>query len=199
MGLLEQAQQQKQQIPSKTETEKELFIKKEQKNTSQDFPTGSGLLSKAKRKKQKPSLSKKDKDFAKNTRVLEEKKGFGWKGLGIRRIIKHTETGECFYQIIEPELTPFEKELKKEITHLFKMLADIDVTGTETAERKKYLEKTLEHIITDNDIKFYPTKKKKNTTDEKKQKTFKELFQFKKPKKDTEKNSENHQFFLSNL
>ncbi|HMA82605.1 MAG TPA: hypothetical protein VKP59_00065, partial [Candidatus Thermoplasmatota archaeon] len=91
MGLLEQAQQQKHQIPSETESEKELFIKKEQQNVSQDILSGSGLLAKAKRKKQKPSLSKKDKDFAKNTRVLEEKKGFGWKGLGIRRIIKHNE------------------------------------------------------------------------------------------------------------
>jgi len=197
MGLLEQAQLKKQNTPKTIESEKEPFIESQQNPIRQDMPTGSGLLAKAKRKKQKPTLSKKDKDFAKNTTILEEKKGFGWKGLGIRRIIKNKETGECFYQVIEPELTPFENELKKEISHLFKMLADIDVTGTETKERKKYLEKTLEQIITDNDIKFYPTKKKKETTEEKKPKTFKELFQFKKPKDKQEKTKDDRRFSIS--
>lgn len=182
MGLLEQAQQKKQQSSPSSELQEEPFDASDEQ--MEDVSVGSGLLAKAKQKQRKTSLSAKDKDFAKNTKVIEEQKGFGWKGLGVRRIIQHNETGEIFYQVIEPRLNDFENELKKEITHLFKMLADIDVTGTETKERKKYLEKTLEQIIIDNDIKFYPTKKNKEKlgekNKEKKPKTFKELFQFKK-------------------
>ncbi|MBS3778643.1 MAG: type II/IV secretion system ATPase subunit [Candidatus Thermoplasmatota archaeon] len=188
MGLLEQAHQKKQSHMQR-EVKEEPFI--EEKQNTQDIPSGSGLLAKAKQKQQKPSLSSKNKDFAKNTEIVEEKKGFGWKGLGTRRIIQHNETGEHFYQVIEPELTSFETELKKEITHLFKMLADIDVTGTETKERKKYLKKTLEKIVSDNDIKFYPTKKNTEKTEEKKPKTFKELFQFRKPKNKSDEQKTN--------
>lgn len=160
MGLLEQAQQLKQQPSQDAESIiKDSFIDSEEDQNLEDISLGSGLLAKAKQKKQKTTLSDRDKDFAKNTKIIEEKKGFGWKGRGVRRIIQHNETGECFYQVIEPELTSFETEIKKEITHLFKMLADIDVTGTDTKERKKYLENTLEQIIIDNDIKFFPTKK----------------------------------------
>lgn len=188
MGLLEQAQQKKQQTPLPNEDVKDIIITTETvQPNDEDMPAGSGLLAKAKQKQQKPTLSKRDKDFAKNTKIIEEKKGFGWAGLGTRRIIQHNETAEYFYQVIEPELTPFENEVKKEITHLFKMLADIDVSGTETEERKKYLEETLEQIITDNDIKFYPAKRKSEENKKGEPKTFKELFQFKKKEKNSEK------------
>jgi len=187
MGLLEQAQQKKFDPTTKNEPDEDSFIEQNQDQSTQNIKTGSGLLAKAIRKQQKPTLSSKDKDFAKNTKIIEEKKGFGWNGLGIRRIIQHNDTGEYFYQVIEPKLTPFENELKKEISHLFKMLADIDVTGTETKERKKYLEKTLEQIVIDNDIKFFPTKNKQTKNEEKKPKTFKELFQFKKSKNNSQK------------
>ncbi len=183
MGLLEQAQQLKQHPSQDAESIiKDSFIDSEEDQNLEDISLGSGLLAKAKQKKRKTSLSAQDKDFAKNTKIIEEKKGFGWNGRGVRRIIQHNETGEHFYQVIEPELTSFETETKKEITHLFKMLADIDVTGTDTKERKKYLENTLEQIIIDNDIKFFPTKKNKKKDEEKKPKTFKELFQFHKSK-----------------
>lgn len=192
MGLLEQAQQLKQQPSQDAESIlKDSFIDSEEDQNLEDISLGSGLLAKAKKKKQKTTLSDRDKDFAKNTKIIEEKKGFGWKGRGVRRIIQNNETGECFYQVIEPELTPFETEIKKEITHLFKMLADIDVTGTDTKERKKYLENTLEQIIIDNDIKFFPTKKIKKKDEEKKPKTFKEIFQFHKSK---DPNKENFSF-----
>jgi flagellar protein FlaI len=183
MGLLEQATQRKQQKPLPNENLKDEFITNDSDQPNLDIPLGSGLLAKAKQKQQKPTLSKQDKDFAKNTKIIEEKKGFGWAGLGTRRIIQHNETAEYFYQVIEPKLTSFEKEIKKEITHLFKMLADIDVSGTETEQRKKYLEETLEQIIKDNDIKFYPVKKKTKENKDDKPKTFKELFQFKKKDK----------------
>lgn len=195
MGLLEQAQQKKQQSLPNSELKEEPFI--DSKQEMEDMPVGSGLLAKAKQKQRRTRLTAKDKDFAKNTKVKEEQKGFGWKGLGVRRIIQHNETGEYFYQVIEPQLNEFETELKKEIAHLFKMLADIDVTGTETKERKKYLEKTLEQIIVDNDIKFYPTKKNKEKQTkqlDKKPKTFKELFQFKKSKEKSKDTSFSQSF-----
>jgi type IV secretory pathway ATPase VirB11/archaellum biosynthesis ATPase len=194
MGLLEQAElkRQKQSVNLK-KNQKDPFINSTQ---NEHISAGSGLLAKAIQKRKKPVLSSRDKDFAKNTTIIEEKKGFGWKGLGTRRIIKHNETGEFFYQVIEPELTPFENELKKEITHLFKMLADIDISGKETDERKKYLKETLNQIIIDNDIKFYPVQKKE--TDSKK--TFKDLFQFKRPKdKPPKTTTDNHSFSIESL
>ncbi len=194
MGLLEQAElKQERQSPNLKNNQKDLFINSIQ---NEHISAGSGLLSKAIQKRKKPVLSSRNKDFAKNTTTIEEKKGFGWKGLGTRRIIKHNETGEFFYQVIEPELTSFENELKKEITHLFKMLADIDISGKETDERKKYLEETLNQIIIDNDIKFYPVQKKE--TDSKK--TFKDLFQFKRPKdKPPKTTTDNHSFSIESL
>ncbi|MDG6217866.1 MAG: type II/IV secretion system ATPase subunit [Candidatus Thermoplasmatota archaeon] len=194
MGLLEQAQLKREQNTSNSEIlENDPSV---QENENENILTGSGLLAKASQKRNKPTYPCKDDDFSKNTTIVEEKKGFGWKGQGIRRIIKHNETGEFFYQTIEPQLTPFETELKKEITHLFKMLADIDVSGKETEERKEYLEKTLEQIITDNDIKFYPVKKKETES----KKTFKELIQFKKSK-DTQQrpSNSNHSFLIDSL
>ncbi len=192
MGLLEQAQQLKQQPTQDTESINDSFIDSEEDQQLEDIPIGSGLLAKAKQKKRKTTLSSRDKDFAKNTKIIEEKKGFGWKDRGVRRIIQHNETGEYFYQVIEPELTPFEIETKKEITHLFKMLADIDVTGTETKERKKYLENTLEQIIIDNDIKFFTTKKNEKKDDKKESKSFKEIFQFHKSKDQNKEKKSSH-------
>lgn len=186
MGLLEQAELKREQ-----KTSDSIILQKEsliQENNNENLLTGSGLLARASQKRNKPTSFYKDDEFAKDTTIVEEKKGFGWKGLGVRRIIKHNETGEFFYQILEPQLTLFETELKKEITHLFKMLADIDVSGKETEERKEYLEKTLEQIITDNDIKFYSVEKKETGS----KKTFKELFTFKKSKDKQQKSSDEH-------
>jgi archaeal flagellar protein FlaI len=138
--------------------------------------TGSGLLARASMKKRETDKKVRDPSqllalFNKPHEVIEEKKGFGWKGIGTRRVIKIKETGEYLYQVIEPTLKEYEKEKKKELTHLFKMLADINVTGKSVKERKQYLQQTLEQIIIDNDIKFYPKKEK-----EEEKKSFKELF-----------------------
>jgi hypothetical protein len=79
---------------------------------------------------------------------------FGWKGLGIRRIVFNHDTSEYQYEVSEPVLTEDEIETKNELTRLFKMLADVDVSGIDKEEKKKYLEETLEQIIIDNDIYF---------------------------------------------
>ena len=138
--------------------------------------TGTGLLAKATQKNQEKTKQVRDPSkllelFDKPHEIIEEKKGFGFKGIGTRRVIRIKETGEFLYQVIEPTLHEYEKEKKKELTHLFKMLADINVTGKSVKERRTYLQQTLEQIILDNDIKFYPKKEKEGD-----KKTFKELF-----------------------
>ena len=94
MGLLELAQQQKQgQIEDKTEKELEENI---------DNFQGNGLLAMAKRAKSKPAsiqsskklASELLKKFNKPHRIIEEKRGFGYKGLGTRKIIQIKKTTE---------------------------------------------------------------------------------------------------------
>ncbi len=121
-------------------------------------------------------------------KLVEERKGFGWKGMGIRRITFDEETGEYYYEVVEPVLTPYEEKIRKELTRLFKMLADINVTGLKREEKKKYLEETLEQIIIDNDISFYPDEPKKE------KRNIKEILSFSK------KRGEKHgRFSLRNL
>lgn len=185
MGLLEQAQ-----LKQKDTTLTQLTV--ESIDETQDQPIesdGTGLLSKAVSKKQ-VKTEHHDKQllnlFHQPHEVIEEKKGFGWKGISTRRIIRNKETGEYLYQVIEPSLNDHEKDIKKELTHLFKMLADINVTGKSVKERKTYLHQTLEQIIIDNDIKFYPARKQNND-----KKSFIEYFHFsKKPDASKQQNSE---------
>jgi flagellar protein FlaI len=95
--------------------------------------------------------------------IIEEKSSFGWKGLGRRRIIQLKSTGEFLYQLIEPTLKDYEIEIKKELSHLFKMLADVNVSGEIEKERLDYLQNILDQIVLDNNIKFYPIEKKEKT------------------------------------
>ncbi len=197
MGLLEKAELQKKEIPEITDDS--------QKSNSEDeiLFEGSGLLAKARQKKQKtkeksnvsPKASEILKAFEGKHEIIDEKRGFGWHGLGTRKVIKNSKTGEILYAVYEPVLTTHEKKVKQELMHLFKMLADIDVTRTEESERKKYLQDTLEQIIIDNDIKFYPTEKK----EKKEQKSFKELFQFSFKKNPEKQNAKKQGFSFSSL
>jgi hypothetical protein len=158
MGLLEKANIQKSKQIKPEEKQKELVEKSlepietpqgtgllsksmQSKQTkvsvkpadSVEIPQGTGLLSKAISITQ-PKLTKKPastlKSFSEPHDVIEEEIGFGWNGLGIRRIIQNKKTSEYLYEIIEPELNEQEIEIKKELTHLFKMLADVNVSGS---------------------------------------------------------------------
>ena len=177
MGLLEKAQQQQIQKDNLDQSE-ETEIPNQ---PTQEIIQGSGLLALATKKKTLKKTEKLTpqraaeilKIFKGKHDVIEEKSGFGWHGLGYRRIICSLDTGEYLYAIKEPRLKDHEVEIKKELTHLFKMLADVDVTGQTMEERRKYLQETLDQIVTDNDVKFYPKEKV-----EKKEKTFKDLFKF---------------------
>jgi len=174
MGLLEKAQTKK-ETKSNLETvqiekvkpsgllEKAEKKKTTKKTESTTKPTG--LLEKAKIKKSEKEEAKPTtiKKIEGDIELIEEKTGFGYKGLGIRRIVYDNTINEYYYNVIEPTLTEEEIEIKKELSHLFKMLADINVTNATHEEKEKYLEDTLEQIIIDNNIKFRPKKKKEKT------------------------------------
>jgi len=107
--------------------------------------------------------------------VIEEKKGFGWKNLGSRRIVYNHDINEYVYEVNEPILNENEKEKKEELSRLFKMLADVDITNMDRKSKEKYLEETLEKIITDNNFKFITDKKiEKSKKSSKKNKKIKE-------------------------
>ncbi|MCK5459435.1 MAG: hypothetical protein KAI20_06050, partial [Thermoplasmatales archaeon] len=155
MGLLEKAQMKKQQLD-----ESEL-IQEESKEELTEEPKEEpqGLLAKAQQKiqtKEKPldiGISSKGKQAI---NVIEEQQGFGYKKIGSRRIVFDHNINEYRYEVIEPQLNETEKELKKELAHLFKMLADIDTFDMNDEEKEKFLGETLEQIIIDNDIKLEP-------------------------------------------
>ncbi len=208
MGLLEQAEQKKQELEKQKETEKksskiktkgllEKSERKKQKNKTQEKIEKKTLKTEQKtifkkpektiKKEKKPLFKKKEKKkeikkpeekeektkpkqktyqvTRKSTdekEIVEEKKGFGWKGMGTRRIILDKKTKEYIYEVDEPTLTDYEKETKKELTRLFKMLADVNIEETIEEKKAKFLEETLEQIIKDNNISFIE-KKKENT------------------------------------
>jgi flagellar protein FlaI len=90
----------------------------------------------------------------KKIEIVEEQKGFGWKQQGTKRIVYDHTNHEFTYEVIEPQLTEEEKQIKNEISHLFKMLADINTFDMTFEEKEKFLEETIEHIISDNHIYF---------------------------------------------
>jgi len=157
MGLLEKAQQRRQMLVE----EKEKPTSEEQKEPADH---SSGLLVKARQRKHAATTAtttegekqayERVKQQNASQEVADERTGFGWKGLGSRKIVFDHECNEYRYLVTEPTLSEEEEETKKELTHLFKMLADIDVTDAEKEEKKKYLEDTLEQIIIDNDVYF---------------------------------------------
>jgi len=153
MGLLEKAQQ-KQILEKKEELEEtiveETYIERE-----------NGLLAKAQQKKKNAETHHKTSSTEKDVDVVEEQHGFGWKQLGSKKIVYDNNIKEYIYKVIEPHLNKKELEIKNELSHLFKMLADIDTFDMTYEEKEKFLEETLEQIIIDNDITFDNRSKKR--------------------------------------
>ena len=173
MGLLEKAKQKKQalDVPDiiiKTELKDEdlkeqvmsLDLQGESKHDAEKLSVENGftktnILKKVGDQKSE-GVHSKFKDYeTKQKEIIDERKGFGWKGLGSRRIVYHPDISEYIYEVSEPVLNDFEKETKKELSYLFKMLADVNISSIEKEKKEKYLEETLEKIIEDNDIKFH--------------------------------------------
>lgn len=201
MGLLEKAQMKKQQLD-----ESELVQEEEPKGALSEEPKEEpqGLLAKAQQKiqtKEKPldiGILSKGKQAID---VIEEQQGVGYKKLGSRRIVFDHNINEYRYEVIEPQLNETEKEIKSELAHLFKMLADIDTFDMDDEEKEKFLEETMAQIVIDNDIKLEPEPepeqksgllkkilqhKKPKLKQKKEPKTFKELFVKKKKQEETE-------------
>jgi len=176
MGLLEKAQQKKQNS-NETKDTIESTIRKE--NVIEQVNTTS-LLEKAKQReeylseitkeitiresteKQEPSNIRLDLLKSRgdeNKEIIDERKGFGWRGQGSRRIVYDSKISEYIYEVSEPVLDKNELEIKKELSHLFKMLADVNISSMENEEKEKYLEETLEQIVIDNNINFCIKKK----------------------------------------
>jgi len=88
----------------------------------------------------------------KKIEIIEEQTGFGWKKQGTKRIIYDHTNHEFIFEVIEPQIKDEEKQTKDEISHLFKMLADINTFDITYEEKEKFLEETIEHIISDNHI-----------------------------------------------
>ncbi len=88
----------------------------------------------------------------KNIEIIEEQTGFGWRQQGIKHIVYDHNNHEFQYQVIEPPLNEDQKKIKNEIAHLFKMLADIDTVDMTYDEKQKFLEETVDNIISDNRI-----------------------------------------------
>jgi archaeal flagellar protein FlaI len=87
-----------------------------------------------------------------NRDVLSEKTGFGWKGLGSRKIVYDNTIKEYLYEIKEPVLSAEETEIKNKLMYLFRVRADVDVFNMEKEEKIQHLSKALEKIIIDNHI-----------------------------------------------
>jgi archaeal flagellar protein FlaI len=87
-------------------------------------------------------------------KMVDEKTGFGWKGLGLRRIVYDDRKKEYKYVIIEPQLEKEEDEIKDKLIYLFRTSADLDVFDIGEIEKKQYLEKALQNIINENHVKL---------------------------------------------
>ena len=85
--------------------------------------------------------------------IVDEKKGFGWKGLGSAAIVFDKRVKEYRYVVSEPKLSDEEIKLKNDLTELFKLLADVPVFDTDEEKRRDALIESLEQIIRDNKIK----------------------------------------------
>lgn len=90
-----------------------------------------------------------------------DKTGFGWKGLGSRRIIYDDIKKEYRYETIEPKLEKEEEVIKDKLIYLFRTSADLDVFDLDDKEKRQYLEGALETIIKENHIILEPDSKNK--------------------------------------
>ena len=144
-SLLEKAQQKKANPERIQQTQPP-----EQKTTE----TPKSLLAQARQKKVEAPPGEILQIGEKKIQIIEEQKGFGWKKQGTKRIIYDHTNHEYVFEVIEPQLNEEEKQTKNEISHLFKMLADINTFDMIPEEKEKFLETTIEQVISDNHIYF---------------------------------------------
>jgi flagellar protein FlaI len=124
------------------------------KHTQTVSKTANESLVKPPQKKTETAIDEVIQKSEKNIEVLEKQTGFGWKKQGSKRIIYDRVRHETRYEVHEPKVSDQEAKTIEELTHLFKMVADIDTFGMPQKDKEKFLETTLDRIIIDNQIVF---------------------------------------------
>jgi len=122
---------------------------------SKKKPTKSKNIKQTKTKVTKKSVKTQDtKTDMSGKNAVKERSGFGWKGLGARRIFFDKNIKEYRYEVIEPQLTQEEEEIKDKLIYFFRVRADIDAFDLDDNKKKKNLEKALDKIIKENHLKI---------------------------------------------
>ena len=160
MGLLELAQQRKDSL-QKTKDEKEKVSEKGLRAKAQQMmmeSSDSAIAAEEEKLEENVERARRsepvvlDQQVDKldgNFELIDERKGFGWKGLGCRRIVYNYNVNEYQYLVDEPVLSEAEKKIKNELVRMFKMLADVSVYDMDKEKKEEFLEDTLERIIID--------------------------------------------------
>jgi flagellar protein FlaI len=91
----------------------------------------------------------------------DERVGFGWKGLGSRKIRFDKNSKTYVYEVHEPSLEKEEQEIKNKLLELFELRSTIDVFEVNTAEKSIKLDESLQKIIVDGHIKLSESSKDK--------------------------------------
>jgi len=142
---------------NKTVMKKPKIVKKEKKLK----PSKALELEESKRFQEKLNEAKQEDDqkklsltrwMAYQGNVLSEKTGFGWNGLGSRKIIFDDKIKETCYVVMEPELSKEEQTIKDRLIYYFRVRADIDVFGMNDKTKRVYLEEILNKIIKEKHI-----------------------------------------------
>lgn len=140
-------------------------------------PSKAQELEEAKRFQEKLDEAKKEEEKRKfiiarlidpHGKVISEKTGFGWKGMGSRKVIFDDKLKENCYIVIEPELNEEEQKIKDRLIYYFRVRAETDVFEMGDKTKKIFLEESLNKIIKEKHIKL---------TDEAKDRIFYYIFQ----------------------
>jgi len=100
-------------------------------------------------------------DFVKEGNIIYERKGYGWKGQGSRKIVFDDKTKQHMYLISEPELSDEEEKIKDKLVHLFRVRADVDVFEMDIDVKKQHLNNALEELMAKNKIEITESAKDK--------------------------------------
>ncbi len=104
---------------------------------------------------------KKSIDDVKEGDIIYEKKGYGYKRQGSRKIVLDENTNQYRYLVFEPELSKEEEKIKNKLIHLFRVRADVDVFDVDIESRKHHLKNALENLMEKNKIEISKKSKDK--------------------------------------
>ena len=96
-----------------------------------------------------------------NKKIVSEKTGFGYKGLGSRKILFDDDTKQYLYCVYEPVLDLKDKLIKNKLIHYFRIRAEVDIFEFDMFQKHKQLENSLNDLIKENNIIVSPQSKDK--------------------------------------